>query len=272
MTTTPAERGLFRKRPVVVDASQWHKNGDHPADYAETTEGYENGVLRQFTGEDCKARGWEGGVVRYFRHPDVGGETACKHCGVRMHEHGWIDTLEGGHIVCPGDWIITGVKGERYPCKDEIFRMTYEPASAALASSPASLEPAAATRLLVEVCHNASAAAGWWNDTRPGGVNYLAEVRAGTRFGKALVAEKLCLAHSEISEAMEGHRKSLMDDKLPNRLMVEVEIADAVIRLFDLAGALQLDLGGAIADKMAFNAVRPDHKLEARGAAGGKAY
>mgnify|MGYP001589441972 FL=1 len=45
-----------------------------------------------------------------------------------MHVHGWIDTLEGGHIVCPGDWVITGVKGEYYPCKPDIFMMTYEEA------------------------------------------------------------------------------------------------------------------------------------------------
>lgn len=38
----------------------------------------------------------------------------------------WIETLEGGHVVTPGDWIITGVKGERYPCKPDIFEMTYE--------------------------------------------------------------------------------------------------------------------------------------------------
>jgi hypothetical protein len=43
-----------------------------------------------------------------------------------MHWHGWIETLEGGHIVCPGDYIITGVKGERYPCKPDIFEATYE--------------------------------------------------------------------------------------------------------------------------------------------------
>jgi hypothetical protein len=43
-----------------------------------------------------------------------------------MHVHGWVDTLEGGHIVCPGDYIITGVKGEHYPCKPDIFAMTYE--------------------------------------------------------------------------------------------------------------------------------------------------
>lgn len=39
---------------------------------------------------------------------------------------GWIDTLEGGHEVTPGDWIITGIKGERYPCKPDIFEATYE--------------------------------------------------------------------------------------------------------------------------------------------------
>ena len=45
------------------------------------------------------------------------------------HAHlGWINTLEGGHIVTPGDWIITGVKGEHYPCKPDIFELTYEPA------------------------------------------------------------------------------------------------------------------------------------------------
>lgn len=37
-----------------------------------------------------------------------------------------INTLEGKHEVTPGDWIITGVKGETYPCKPDIFEMTYE--------------------------------------------------------------------------------------------------------------------------------------------------
>lgn len=71
---------------------------------------------------------------------------------------------------------------------------------------------------------------------------------------------------------MEGHRKGLKDDKLPHRGMCEVELADTVIRCFDLAGALGYDLGGAIAEKLVFNSTREDHKLEARAAAGGKAY
>ena len=39
-----------------------------------------------------------------------------------------INTLEGAHWVSPGDWIIKGVKGEFYPCKPDIFALTYEPA------------------------------------------------------------------------------------------------------------------------------------------------
>ena len=117
----------FRKKPVEVDATRWFKNGDHPGDYEKDTAGFENGELRTFTGAERKSKGWEGGVVRYFRRPDVAGNLACRHCGRRMNDHGWIDTLEGGHIVCPGDWVITGVKGEHYPCKPDIFEATYEP-------------------------------------------------------------------------------------------------------------------------------------------------
>ena len=94
----------------------------------------------------------------------------------------------------------------------------------------------------------------------------------GFHEGTLNVPEKLCLIHSEISEAMEGHRKGLPDDKLPHRPMIEVELADAIIRICDLAGALQLDLGGAIAEKLQYNATREDHKLENRTKDGGKAY
>jgi NTP pyrophosphatase (non-canonical NTP hydrolase) len=84
--------------------------------------------------------------------------------------------------------------------------------------------------------------------------------------------ELLCLIHSEISEAMEGERKNLMDDKLPHRRMAEVELVDALIRIFDYAGAFGYDLDGAFREKMAFNASRSDHKAEARLRAGGKKW
>ena len=119
-----------------------------------------------------------------------------------------------------------------------------------------------AAQLLSNVCHGVASECGWWKDPKTG----------ESMKGKRNVGEMICLVHSEISEAMEGHRKNLMDDKLPHRSMLEVELADSVIRIADLAGALNLDLGGAIAEKMAYNATRADHKPEARAAAGGKAY
>ena len=67
-------------------------------------------------------------------------------------------------------------------------------------------------------------------------------------------------------------RKGLMDDKLPHRPMLEVELADAVIRVFDMAGGLGLDVAGAIVEKLAFNATRKDHTPEARRAEGGKRF
>lgn len=118
----------YRKKPIVIEATQWFKNGDHPLDYANEKTGFENGELRTWTGAEVKANGWQGQVVRYYRTPGCDSQTPCKHCGIIMHLHGWIDTLEGGHIVCPSDWIITGVKGETYPCKHDIFVATYESA------------------------------------------------------------------------------------------------------------------------------------------------
>lgn len=120
-----------------------------------------------------------------------------------------------------------------------------------------------AANILVAQCHGAADAAGWWVDPRTGD---------DTRANPMCFSQKLMLTVSELSEAMEGDRKNLMDDKLPHRPMREVELADAVIRICDLAGAYKIDLGGAIAEKLAFNAQRPDHKLENRQAEGGKAY
>ena len=77
----------YRKKPVVIEATQWFKMGDHPA------------------------------VVPHPNH-DL---SILSLDGV-----GWVSTLEGGHVVTKGDFIITGVKGEHYPCKPDIFALTYE--------------------------------------------------------------------------------------------------------------------------------------------------
>lgn len=86
------------------------------------------------------------------------------------------------------------------------------------------------------------------------------------------VPEMLMLCVSELAEAMEGHRKGLQDDKLPHRKMLEVELADCIIRIFDLGCGLGLDLGGAFVEKMAYNATRIDHTKEHRLGVGGKKY
>ena len=86
------------------------------------------------------------------------------------------------------------------------------------------------------------------------------------------INEKLMLIVSEIAEAMEGHRKNLQDAHLPEFKSVEVELADALIRIFDLSAVMGLRLGEAFVAKMAYNAVREDHTEAARRAEGGKKY
>lgn len=114
---------------------------------------------------------------------------------------------------------------------------------------------------MVRTCHNASKAAGWWNDLHTGEPLPLTQERVG---------DKLMLIVTEIAEAKEGHRKDLMDTHLTDRKMFEVELADAQIRIADLAGAMGVDLAGAVVDKLAYNATRPDHKPENRKAENGK--
>src|SRR5271154_5499786 len=83
----------FKKKPIALEATQWFKMGDHPA--VESVP---------------------------YDHPVDG-------FAIKPGEWGWIRTLESaGHLVQPGDWIITGVRGEHYACKPDIFAETYEPA------------------------------------------------------------------------------------------------------------------------------------------------
>ena len=85
--------GRAVKKPIEIEFHQWFKMGDHP-----------------------KVRPYDA----------ISKDQECRKCGYELRFHGWLDTLEGGHIVCPADMIITGVEGEHYPCKPGIFAKTYD--------------------------------------------------------------------------------------------------------------------------------------------------
>ena len=113
---------------------------------------------------------------------------------------------------------------------------------------------------LIDLCHGVAKINGWWTDLES---------------GEPIVKNHgalFMLIISEVAEAMEGDRKNLMDDHLPHRKMVEVELADALIRIFDTAGGLGLDVGGALIEKLRYNAIRADHKPENRMKNTGKKY
>ena len=109
------------------------------------------------------------------------------------------------------------------------------------------------TQVVADLCAGLAKEAGW--DTKP-----------------LDVPCSLMLIVSEISEGMEGHRKGLMDDKLPHHTMLSVELADAVIRIFHLAGRLGVPIGEILVEKLVFNSIRADHKPAHRAAEGGKKY
>lgn len=107
--------------------------------------------------------------------------------------------------------------------------------------------------VLQDLCFRLSRASGW----------HIKPVEDGTR---------IALMHSELSEALEGLRRDRMDDKLTHRKMVEVELADTIIRILDFSGLKGYDVAGAIIEKLVFNASREDHKLENRQKEGGKSF
>ena len=111
---------------------------------------------------------------------------------------------------------------------------------------------------ICDICHAANIK--WWQDPATGEPI------------ERNVGELLMLVTSELGEALEGHRKDLMDKHLPNRKNFEVELADALIRIFDTCAGLGLDVGGALVEKAEVNRVREDHKVENRLKEGGKKY
>ena len=94
---TPLQVSKFRKKPVVIEAIQWTGSN----------------LLQviQHTGQHASATHLKWDEYAELVHT----------CGLKIF------TLEGKMTAEIGDWIIKGVKGECYPCKPDIFELTYEP-------------------------------------------------------------------------------------------------------------------------------------------------
>lgn len=128
-------------------------------------------------------------------------------------------------------------------------------------------DAAAVTRCITNMalaCHKLALLSGWHSRTLnldPQSLEYRDKLGC-----------MVALEHSELSESLEGIRKDSMDSHLPHRKTEEVEAADAIIRIFDRMALRGYDIGGAIYEKLVYNASREDHKPEARAAAGGKKF
>jgi hypothetical protein len=86
----------YRKKPVVVEARRWFREGD------------------------------DKDVAPYYEGAYAAVYQPCEYCRRDMSEHGKIEAGTGELVVCPGDYIVTGATGEKYPCRPDVFEMTYE--------------------------------------------------------------------------------------------------------------------------------------------------
>lgn len=119
-----------------------------------------------------------------------------------------------------------------------------------------------AINALTEYIHRQNVEVGWWND-----INTREDLH-----GKRNIGELLMLVVSELSEALDGDRKNNQDKHLTNYPAFSVELSDAVIRIFDIAGSMNIPLGTIIFEKLAYNRTREDHKQGTRQLNTGKKY
>lgn len=107
----------YKRKPALVEAVQWFRNGDHPMDGSEPV---------NTTGHSTTLT--EGKVVKFFRRLNIPGDRVCQECGTIMHKHGLIESPNDpdGEIVHPGDYIVTDTKGRFYRRGQAEFEALFE--------------------------------------------------------------------------------------------------------------------------------------------------
>lgn len=104
----------FVHRPIVIDAIQWFKNGDHPLDRCQTLMINGKPILD------------DGEIVRRFYGLYAEHIGQCMTCGRAYNDHGCVNTGKDDVTVCPGDWIVPTLDGFYEPIKPEMFDKLYE--------------------------------------------------------------------------------------------------------------------------------------------------
>lgn len=170
------------------------------------------------------------------------------------------DTLRHDHIS--GDGRVLVLRDADVEMRELRGYIELTPASASVPEHPCEKEIRNGINKAAIICHQRAQDAGWW-DKYDGAPDHLKP---------DLLAARQMLIVSEVAEAMEGLRKGRNDDHLTHRKAEEVELADAIIRIFDYAGKRGFNLGDAMIEKMAYNLARADHKPENRAKVGGKCF
>lgn len=234
---------MAEKTPGVLTAEYLKAQGNTPEARRAVRRGYHASKLPGFEWSERLDRSW-----------DLGAPSGCNAATVWPSGtwHTWDETGTGGENgveeLEPLDARIARAKHE---AEDALLRQGWHDLDAP--STPTRGEPMD-IRTLQQQAHDNARAKGWWDD-QTGADGELDPGAAEDR-----VPEALALIHSEISEALEEFRRDAGLDTYVKDGKPEgfgVELADAVIRIFDLCGALDIDLAAAIEQKMAYNATRP---------------